>query len=157
MTSVFNKTNVLTELVKINQDRVQCYRDASYNTTESDLKHLFWSNADESRKNVTDLSKMIWSAPEIYSSSDITKQSEIYQVWLQAKGELTGTSFYHQLTCCESIEMAALKAYMLVDLELFRPHAAELVQRQLHSLRVTYGVLLAYKKSYGKMELILYQ
>lgn len=155
MTSLTNKTNVLNELVKINQDRVQSYRDASYHTTESDLKHLFCCNADESRKNVTDLSKVIWSTPDIYSSAHDTLEEKIYEVWLASKGEFYGTTFYQQLACCEAVELAALKAYALVDLEKFKIHAAELVQRQLDSLRIACEVLRAYKKSYAKMEMVI--
>ena len=46
---------VLSDLLKINRDRVEGYKKASYNTTDPGLKALLANMADQARKNVTDI------------------------------------------------------------------------------------------------------
>jgi hypothetical protein len=50
---------VLQDLLKINNDRVEGYQKAAEDTYELDLKTVFKSMADESKKNASELSREI--------------------------------------------------------------------------------------------------
>ena len=49
-TEIRNVTQVLNGLLKINNDRIEGYQNAAGGTCESDLKTIFTSMADESKK-----------------------------------------------------------------------------------------------------------
>ena len=50
---------MLNDLLKINTDRVERFKKASYDTRDSELKCVFYTIADESRKNITDISTLL--------------------------------------------------------------------------------------------------
>jgi uncharacterized protein (TIGR02284 family) len=58
-TEIRNVTQVLNGLLKINTDRIEGYQNAAGGTCESDLKTIFTSMADESKKNASALIREI--------------------------------------------------------------------------------------------------
>ncbi len=151
MESTNTTTQVLVDLLRINKDRVEGYKNASYNTNVADLKGIFSSMADESRKNVTDLTKEII---HIHSNSDIEKIANdglIYKTWLELKAQFAGSSLViDNLLNCESAEKAVLKAYTVAKNNSFSEHLCELIDRQEESLKKSYEVIRSHRQTYSK-------
>jgi len=144
-------TQVLVDLLRINKDRVEGYKNASYNTTVADLKGVFSAMADESRKNVTDLTREII---HINSSSDIEKianDGHIYKAWLDLKAQFAGTTLtIDNLLNCEAAEKAVLDAYAVAKGNFFSEHLWELIDRQEESLKKSYELIRSNRQNYAK-------
>ncbi len=151
MESTDATTQVLIDLLRINKDRVEGYKNASYNTNVADLKGIFSTMADESRKNVTDLTKEII---HIHSNSDIEKlanDGHIYKTWLELKAQFAGSTFtIDNLINCESAEKAVLSAYAIAKVNSFSDHLWELIARQEESLKKSYEIIRANRLTYAK-------
>jgi uncharacterized protein (TIGR02284 family) len=151
MESTDTTTQVLVDLLRINKDRVEGYKNASYNTNVADLKGVFSSMADESRKNVTDLTKEII---HIHSNSDIEKIANdglIYKTWLDLKAQFAGSALViDNLLNCETAEKAVLNAYAVAKNNSFSEHLAELIGRQEESLKTSHEVIRSYRQTYAK-------
>jgi uncharacterized protein (TIGR02284 family) len=151
MESTDTTTQVLVDLLRINKDRVEGYKNASYNTTVADLKGIFSTLADQSRKNVTDLTKEII---HIHSHSDIEKVANdglIYKTWLDLKAQFAGSTLtIDNLLNCESAEKAVLNAYAVAKDNSFSEHLWELIDRQEESLKKSYEVIRSNRLTYAK-------
>jgi uncharacterized protein (TIGR02284 family) len=151
MESTDATTQILVDLLRINKDRVEGYKNASYNTTVADLKGVFSSMADESRKNVTDLTREII---HINSNSDIEKianDGRIYKTWLDLKAQFAGSTLViENLMNCESAEKAVLDAYAVAKDNSFSEHLWELIDRQEESLKKSYELIRSNRQTYAK-------
>lgn len=143
---------ILSDLVKINRDRVEGYIKASYDTSVPDLKSLFRNMADESRKNITELTKLLLNRNLNYTAENINTAGNIYKSWEQAKAKFVGTTTNYVLHSCEFAEAAVLTAYKEVKAYSFNTHEWELVQRHVASLKTSLEVISAYRKTYAKNE-----
>lgn len=144
-------TQILLDLLRINKDRVELYKNASYKTTVADLKGVFSVLADESRKNVTDLTKEII---HIHSNSDIEKvvnDGHVYKAWLDLKVQFSGSSLtIDNLLNCEAAEKAVLSAYATTKSNSFGEHLRELIDRQEESLKKSYELIRSNRQTYAK-------
>lgn len=151
MESTDATTQVLIDLLRINKDRVEGYKNASYNTNVADLKSIFSTMADESRKNVTDLTKEII---HIHSNSDIEKvatDGHIYKTWSDLKARFAGSTLtIDNLLNFESAEKAVLNAYAVAKDNSFSEHLWELIDRQEESLKKSYEVIRSNRLTYAK-------
>jgi uncharacterized protein (TIGR02284 family) len=151
MESTNATTQILVDLLRINKDRVEGYKNASYNTNVADLKGIFSTMADESRKNVTELTKEII---HIHSNSDIEKianDGHIYKTWLDLKAQFAGSALtIDNLLNCEAAEKAVLNAYALAKNSSFSEHLWELIDRQEESLKKSYEVIRSNRQTYAK-------
>jgi uncharacterized protein (TIGR02284 family) len=149
MESTNEITQVLIDLLKINKDRVEGYKKASYNTSLADLKGVFCSMADESRKNVTDLTKeIIHINPSV---KEIVNAGKIYKAWMDMKAKFDGSSITTEnLLNCEFAEEAVLDAYKIAKDNSFSQHLVELIGRQEESLKTSHEVIRSYRQSYAK-------
>src|SRR5258705_7673509 len=103
---------VLNDLIKINNDRIEGYEKAAENVGKSDvmLKTLFYQIAEESqdyKKELTDRVRALGGEPATSS----TVPGKIYRAWMDVKVTFAGDDARATLDSCEYGEDAALKAY----------------------------------------------
>ncbi len=111
-TSTSEMTEVLNDLIKINYDRIEGYRKAAEESKEFDisLHEVFRGMADESRRNVSELTQLVrGSGSEVESGS--TTMGKIYRAWMDVKAVFTGKDRKAILSSCEFGEDQAQKAY----------------------------------------------
>ena len=111
--NVNEKTSeVLNDLIRINNDRVTGYERAAkeVSSEDVDLKALFNRMADESRQYVNELIKYVARTGE-EPTSGTTVSGKIYRAWMDVKATFTGKNRKAILASCEYGEDAAQKAY----------------------------------------------
>ncbi|MGZ5221395.1 MAG: PA2169 family four-helix-bundle protein [Chitinophagaceae bacterium] len=105
-------SEVLNDLITINNDRIAGYNRAEKETDDkdADLQSLFRQMGAESRSYVTDLSKYVAASGD--EPSDKTMLSgKIYRAWMDVKATFSGKDRKAILASCEFGEDAAQKAY----------------------------------------------
>jgi len=103
---------VLNDLVEINNDRIVGYERALKETkdTDADLRSLFTSMIDESRKIRVDLAGEIQALGGEFEAGTTTS-GKLYRAWMDVKAVFTGSDRYTILANCEYGEDAAQRAY----------------------------------------------
>ena len=103
---------VLNDLVAINNDRIAGYEKAidEVEASDSDLKSLFTSMIDESRKIKLALANEVQSLGGEYDRGT-TASGKIYRAWMDVKAVFTGHDRHTILANCEGGEDAAQSAY----------------------------------------------
>lgn len=112
MTTNEANSEVLNDLILINNDRIQGYQKAKEQLTDpvdSDLAMTFDEMAAQSRKNVTELQQYVSAdAPE---KNETTNAGKLYRAWMGVKATFSGNDRKSMLEACEYGEDAAQKAY----------------------------------------------
>ena len=103
---------IVNDLIKINNDRIEGYTRASKETkdADADLKKTFNSMVNQSveyKQTLTDLVRQAGLEPEKGTRTD----GKIYRAWMDVKATFSGNSRKSVLENCEFGEDAALKAY----------------------------------------------
>ena len=137
---------VLNDLVRINNDRIEGYTKAENETKagDADLQSLFRQMAAESRSYVNDLSKYI-TATGNDITDDTTVRGKIYRAWMDVKATFSGKDRKAILAACEYGEDAAQKAYdaaLSSDAEL-PTEARQLIMDQKQSLKKSHDQIKA--------------
>src|ERR1700710_2266995 len=103
---------VLNDLVTINNDRIVGYERAleETDTQDADLKALFTSMIDESRKIRIDLAGEVQALGGEFEAGT-TVSGKIYRAWMDVKAVFTGHDRHAVLSNCEAGEDAAQRAY----------------------------------------------
>ena len=103
---------VLNDLVEINNDRIVGYEKALDETKDADedLKILFASMIDESRKIRLDLANEVQVLGGEYER-DTTARGKLYRAWMDVRAAFTGHDRHAVLANCERGEDAAQNAY----------------------------------------------
>ena len=112
-TTTTNETiEVLNDLVAINNDRINGYEKAIKEAKESDsdLKSLFTSMIDESRKIRLELANEVQSLGGEYDRGT-TASGKLYRAWMDVKAVFSGHDRHTVLANCERGEDAAQNAY----------------------------------------------
>ncbi len=105
-------TEVLNDLIKVNNDRVKGYEKAAKETADkdADLRKLFTDMAAESRGYAQELKQRAGGiAPS--PSDETTVSGDIYRIWMDMKATFTGKNRKSILAACEFGEDAAQKSY----------------------------------------------
>lgn len=132
-------TSVLSDLVRINNDRIVGYEKAieELKPEDEDLKMLFRRYTTESRQAVASLNAELarLGAPPVEGT---TASGKVYRVWMDLKTTIAGKDREAVLGNCVFGEDAAQKAYDLalnadVDLE---PKLREMIVQQKLTLRL---------------------
>ncbi|RYG45992.1 MAG: PA2169 family four-helix-bundle protein [Chitinophagaceae bacterium] len=115
-------SEVLNDLIQINNDRIEGYERASKETAseDADLRAIFDAMAAESRSYVTDLAKHVAISGN-EPADGTTVKGKIYRTWMDVKATFTGKDRKAILASCEYGEDAAQKAYdeaLATDAEL---------------------------------------
>ena len=105
-------TEVLNDLIRINNDRVEGYEKATKETRaeDADLRALFHDMTNESRAYVTELNKYVVEKG-VEPADGTTKRGKIYRVWMDVKTTFSGHDRKSILAACEFGEDAAQRAY----------------------------------------------
>lgn len=138
---------VLNDLIRINNDRIEGYEKAIRETNESDvdLHSVFSKMADESRQYRTELSEEVRRLGGDPSSST-TGQGKIYRVWMDIKTAFSTKERQSVLELCEYGEDAAQKAYQEALEEKELPSdIRSLVQHEKESLRSSHDTIKNYR------------
>ena len=103
---------VLNDLIRINNDRVEGYEKAvnKTNDVDVDLRSIFNRMAEESRKYAGELTaqvRRLGGDP----ASGTTSSGKIYRAWMDVKSGLSSSERKSVLEECEYGEDAAQKAY----------------------------------------------
>lgn len=143
---------VLNDLLKINKDRVDGYKKASYDTTDPGLKALFANMADQARKNVTDIMKEIINHHGSADAIEITNAGKLYGAWATFVKKFSDNSIKNLLSSCESREAAALHIYQKARNKAFGVQLAGLIERHALSLKSSHEVIRVYRQAYIKVD-----
>jgi uncharacterized protein (TIGR02284 family) len=104
---------VLNDLVRINNDRVEGYERALEDTKDGnqDLIGVFNKMIDESRQYKAELTDAIETLGGKADFEETTNSGKLYRFWMKIKESLSGGSRGSVLDDCEFGEDAAQKAY----------------------------------------------
>lgn len=143
---------VLNNLLKINTDRADGYTFAIQESKDADLKIMFRNMVEESKKNISDLSRAILKLDGDPKFGENTVAGKIYHVWMEFKTSFTGKDRESILNSCEFGEDVAVKAYKNAIQE---PHliieAFDLIYRQSQLQRASHDVIKAYRDATLKL------
>jgi uncharacterized protein (TIGR02284 family) len=103
---------VLNDLIRINNDRIEGYEKAvnKTNETDVDLRTIFSRMAQESRKYASELTTQVTRLGGD-PASGTTASGKIYRVWMDVKSGISSSERKSVLEECEFGEDAAQKAY----------------------------------------------
>ena len=137
---------VLHKLLKINNDRIECYQKAEEKTHELNLRTVFRSMADESKKNASALIREIIKSGGNTFGNSITKRGKAYRVWMGIKAIFTGNDRQSILNSCELGEDAAQAAYLdAISSNELTIGARQLVRNQQVALKSLYDIIMTFK------------
>ena len=144
--------NVLNDLIRINNDRIEGYERAAtevQNSLHAEIKSLFFKMAEDSRSYKNDLVDVVISlGGEI--ADDSTTSGKLYRAWMDVKAKFTGGDLKSVLESCEFGEDAALKAYQeALQTDLRWPEEiVSLVSRQRQELRSSHDRIKRYRDEF---------
>jgi uncharacterized protein (TIGR02284 family) len=136
---------ILNDLVKINNDRIEGYKTAvgELDHDDTDLKSLFDRMIAQSMMLKSDLAEEI----EVLHG-DIEKgttgNGKIYRAWMDVKAVFTGRDRHSILENCEFGEDAAQKAYAsALESDVLPDFIHEIIQHQQTALREAHDKIRA--------------
>lgn len=141
---------VLNDLIRINNDRIEGYEKAMENTDEKnvDLRAMFDRMAHESRRYKNELTTQVQRFGGD-PASGTTASGKIYRVWMDVKSGFSRSDRKSVLEECEYGEDAAQKAYeKALDTDDLPADIRSLVQEEKSSLRDSHDTI----KNYRDME-----
>ncbi len=139
-------TEALNDLIKINYDRIEGYRKAAEQSKEHDisLHPIFQKMADESRTNVSELTKLVRTLGGDAESGSTT-MGKIYRAWMDIKATFTGKDRKSIIAACEFGEDQAQKAYeeaLKSDAEI-NAETRQLIMSQKETLKKSHDIIKA--------------
>jgi uncharacterized protein (TIGR02284 family) len=143
-----NLTEVLNDLIRINNDRIEGYKRAVKESDDSDvdLKAIFSRMEDESRQYVSELTREVVKLGG-EPAEGTTASGKIYRAWMDVKATFTGSDRAALLSSCEYGEDAAQKAYQeaLTTDEALTTEVRQLIANQQASLKVSHDTIKKYR------------
>ncbi len=144
-----NTTEVLEDLIKINNDRIAGYERAisEAKDLDVDLKATFEGMIRESREYKEELlSKLAATGAASDNNDDTTTSGKIYRAWMDVKAKFTGNDRKAILESCEFGEDAAQRAYeAALATEDLDADVRGLVARQQSSLKNSHDLIKKYR------------
>lgn len=136
MKSNEKSVEVLNDLVRINNDRIEGYRRAAQETRseDGDLRNVFRTMEQESEKLKQELVSEV-SRHGGEPTEGTMASGKIYRAWMDMKAAITGGSRKAILDSCEFGEDAAKKVYTQAgESEDISPEVRQLVIRQKQTI-----------------------
>lgn len=139
MKSNQNDPNILNDLIKINNDRIEGYElaiDLANEQGEGALEAMFKKFIAQSEKFIAELSPLVEFAGQ--SATDRTKLSgDLFRLWMVIKSKLSGGHMQDLLEHCERGESAFREVYnkALAEENKLSIGAKNLIQIQLSQQR----------------------
>jgi uncharacterized protein (TIGR02284 family) len=143
---------MLNDLIKINADRVERYKRASYSAVDTELKSIFYVIADESRKNITDITMVMMKYYGALELNKPVRNGKIFRAWQDVKSKFNGTLHNNLLNSFEFGEMAAMAAYAMAKVDSAHPLVQELIDRQHEAMKASLEVIKSYRQAYDKVQ-----
>jgi len=144
-------TEVLNDLIQINNDRIEGYKRAIKEADDSDvdLKAIFHRMEDESRQYLAELTREVVKAGG-EPASGTTVSGKIYRAWMDVKATFTGSDRETLLSNCEYGEDAAQKAYQqaLNTDETLSIDIRQLIANQKASLKISHDTIKKFRDMY---------
>jgi len=138
-------TEILNDLIQINNDRIAGYEKAlkELQPEDSDLKALFVKMIGESHKYKMTLATEVQTlGAEVESGT--TNSGKIYRAWMDVKAIFTGHDRKTILNNCEFGEDAAQKAYkMALNEEDLSANLRSVITEQKAALRTSHDEIKA--------------
>ena len=103
-------SEVLRDLIRINNDRVTGYTKAAMQAKDQDLQSLFSQLAQQSRQFANGLRSLLGGNDQDVTD-ETTTTGKIYRAWMDVKATFAGDNRKSLLASCEFGEDAAQKAY----------------------------------------------
>lgn len=129
--------DVLEDLVKINNDRIEGYQKAIKQTDDSDLKSLFERMLADSKEYVVQLNKYLRGIGED-RERDSTFAGKIYRTWMDVKVSFGGNDRHSILASCEYGEDAAQRAYREALAQELPGDLREIISQQQRALKASH-------------------
>ena len=101
----------VNDLIVINNDRYEGYKTALSETKDADLKELFSTFSEQSKKFAEELKKYVPAAKEPADKDETKTTGKLYRVWMDFKSAVTDHDRKAILSSCEFGEDAAKKTY----------------------------------------------
>ncbi len=143
-----NLKEILNDLIKINNDRIEGYNKAikESEANDLDLKAVYKRMADQSQQNVAELSREVVKLggdPE----DGTTNSGKIYRAWMDVKAAFTGSDRHSILASNEYGEDVAQKAYKeaLTTDEPLSVEIRQLIATQQASLKESHDLIKKYR------------
>lgn len=142
-------TEILNDLIQINNDRITGYERAVEELKEqdSDLKPLFLQMIRQSGQHKATLTQevQVLGAP---AETGTTTSGKIYRAWMDVKAIFTGHDRETVLNNCEFGEDAAQKAYkMALETEGLSGNLRSIISEQKTDLRTSHDQIKALRDS----------
>lgn len=141
MSNTVEKTNeVLNDLVKINNDRIEGYDKAirEIENKEPDLVRIFEQMKEQSDDCASDLKALIMNTGGTVATGTTT-MGKIYRSWMDLKITFSGNDRKTVLESCEFGEDAAQKAYKMgLEEEDLTTQARALISSQKNELKTSH-------------------
>jgi uncharacterized protein (TIGR02284 family) len=141
-------TEVLNDLIRINNDRTTGYVNASdeAKSIDVDLQATFNKMADQSRKFASQLTGEV-SRLGGDPATGTTNSGKIHRAWMDVKATFSGKDRHAILSSCEFGEDAAQKAYkaaLASDAEI-SAETRQLITDQQSSLKTSHDLIKKYR------------
>jgi uncharacterized protein (TIGR02284 family) len=139
---------VLNDLIRINNDRVKGYENASAEAklTDADLYATFNKMANASRKYAAELGNEVQRFGG-EPATGTTNSGKIFRAWMDVKATFSGKDRQAILESCEYGEDAAQKAYrdaLASDAEI-SAETRQLITEQQSSLKTSHDIIKKYR------------
>jgi len=142
-------TEQLEYLIKINKERVEAYQRADREISKTELKDIFKKMANESQKNIADLTREIMKHTQVTGTITSATDYSIYDGWLKINPVFINDDFKFILNLCELTESAILNAYSKANANLTNTMLGELIRQQEDSLKSSLEVIMTYRDTYA--------
>ena len=141
-------TEVLNDLIRINNDRTTGYERAAEEakSIDVDLQATFNKMANESRKYAAELNNEVQRLGG-EPSTGTTSSGKIFRAWMDVKATFSGKDRQAILESCEFGEDAAQKAYraaLASDAEI-GAETRQLITKQQSSLKTSHDIIKKYR------------
>ncbi|EDM35942.1 hypothetical protein PBAL39_23082 [Pedobacter sp. BAL39] len=138
-------TEILNDLIQINNDRVKGYEKAieELKTEDADLRSLFAEMIRQSQQHKATLTQEV-QVLGVTADTGTTTSGKIYRAWMDVKAVFTGHDRETVLNNCEFGEDAAQKAYKTaLETEGLSANLNAIVAEQKADLRVSHDQIKA--------------
>src|SRR5207248_824093 len=104
-------TEIVKDLIVINNDRYEGYKKAAEETKDFDLKEMFNKFSEQSRGFADELRKLVKDTTEQPKRDETKNTGKLYRVWMDVKAAISNNDRKAVLTSCEFGEDTAKKHY----------------------------------------------
>lgn len=141
------QTPVIKDLIIINNDRYEGYKNAAENTKDADLKAMFNDFSTQSRGFAEELKRFVTG--DLPQRDETKNTGKLYRVWMDVKAAVTGKDRKAILSSCEFGEDVAVKHYeeALSKQEGISAEAKDTISRQHSAIMKSHDRVKALRDS----------